>query len=146
MKKNHISPEDLEKLISTLDALPPKPKEALSTRETVSGAEIAIRSALQKGYSFADIAEHFSRFRLSVRPGTISGYLADLEPKPAAQKKAEKPKALKPTAPSKAPAPAPALHSDMPAEPSLNNEPLLSEEGSDDIDHLIARHDPAELR
>ncbi|HRK65970.1 MAG TPA: hypothetical protein PKY73_00345 [Hyphomonas sp.] len=144
MKKNHISPEDLEKLISTLDALPPKPKEALSTRETVASAETAIRGALEKGYSFTDIAEHFARFRLSVRPGTISGYLANLEPKPAAQKKAGKPKALKPTAPSKVAAPA--LHSDMPAEPSLNNEPLLSEEGSDDIDHLIARHDPAELR
>jgi hypothetical protein len=102
MKKNHISPEDLEKLISTLNALPPKPKEALSTRETVSGAEIAIRSALQKGYSFADIVELFAQFRLSVRPGTISGYLADLEPKPAAQKKAEKPKAPKSMAPSKA--------------------------------------------
>lgn len=144
MKKNHISPEDLEKLISTLDALPPKPKEALSTRETVASAETAIRGALEKGYSFTDIADHFARFRLSVRPGTISGYLAGLEPKPAAQKKTGKPKAPKPSAPSTADAPAP--HADTPTKLAPNSEPLLSEEDADYAAHLIEHHYPAELR
>lgn len=62
MRQNSITAEDLEKLVSTLDALPPKRKDAFPTREAVAAAEAAIRRAMEKGYSVADISGHFARF------------------------------------------------------------------------------------
>jgi hypothetical protein len=75
-----IDKETLGRMRAMLAALPPKPKSRFSSREAVAEMADDIRRARDTlGYSLEDIALMLGEHGHDIKPGTLRGYLRDLE-------------------------------------------------------------------
>ncbi|MEI4474022.1 hypothetical protein [Frigidibacter sp. MR17.24] len=74
-----VSSETVTSIRKMLTALPPKPKTALTARETVHTLADDIRTALGRGYSHADIAERLATSGMKITAGTLASYLRELK-------------------------------------------------------------------
>lgn len=70
-----ISNSTLEKATLALQALPEKPKENLSLRETIFELQGIIRAALDKGYTYEDIAALLNNQGVSIAPSSLRYYI-----------------------------------------------------------------------
>lgn len=70
-----ISNAVVEQAALALQALPEKPKENLSLRETVQELQGFIRNALAKGYSYEDVAALLNDLGVSIAPSSLRYYV-----------------------------------------------------------------------
>ena len=71
-----IAPPSIAQLTSTLDALPEKPKESYSLRETVSQLYEPISSALSRGYNYEEIAALLAKHGIEISVFSLKRYLS----------------------------------------------------------------------
>src|SRR5579883_2778767 len=70
-----VKQEAVNQTISLLIDLPAKPKDDLSLREAVQQMQIPLKSALVKGYSYADLAQILTDRGISISALTLKNYL-----------------------------------------------------------------------
>jgi hypothetical protein len=72
-----IKKSEIEKTVSELKKLPPKPKEIFGLRDAVYEMYSDIQSVLSKGYSFDEVAAFLSKGGIEIKGVTLKQYLAD---------------------------------------------------------------------
>lgn len=74
-KKPAITPQTAYLIGTKLQALPQKPKASLTAHDVVDLNRAAIRAALEKGYSFADVAQLMVDGNVQIGASTLAHYM-----------------------------------------------------------------------
>jgi hypothetical protein len=71
-----VTQSAIDKASDALEDLPEKPKDKLSLREAVETLREPIIAALEKGYSYEDIAAMLAKQGVTIAPSSLKHYLA----------------------------------------------------------------------
>ncbi len=69
-----VKPESVSAAIAFLDELPAKQKEDLSLREAIGQMQDTIKAALNRGYSYEDVAQMLSEQGIQISALTLKNY------------------------------------------------------------------------
>ncbi len=70
-----VSPTSISSIADSLTTLPEKAKEGYTLREAIAALAEPIRTALERGYSHADIAVILHDHGIPISPGSLKSYL-----------------------------------------------------------------------
>ena len=76
-RSSSISKDSIEQASSALQQLPEKPRENLSLREAIAALQDTITTALDRGYSYDEVAALLSDQGVRISPTSLKSYLAD---------------------------------------------------------------------
>ncbi|MEP0914761.1 hypothetical protein NDI45_28065 [Leptolyngbya sp. GB1-A1] len=74
-----VSPTSISSIADSLTTLPEKTKEGYTLREAVAALADPIRTALERGYSHADIAVILHAHGIPISPASLKAYLPQKE-------------------------------------------------------------------
>lgn len=72
-----INKSAIDKNISELKKLPPKPKDVFGLRDAINEMYSDIQSVISKGYSYDEVAALLSKGGIEIKGVTLKQYLAD---------------------------------------------------------------------
>ncbi|MBF2003563.1 MAG: hypothetical protein IGS50_07485 [Synechococcales cyanobacterium C42_A2020_086] len=111
----------IEQAAQALQSLPDKPKENLSLREAVELMQDSITAALDKGYTYEDVADMLGDQGMKIAPSSLRYYLArskrQTQPKAKAGRRTRKTTSPAESATALAPATLPDVQSEGDEEP-----------------------------
>ncbi len=76
-RSSSISKDSIDQATSALQKLPEKPRENLSLREAIAALKDNITTALDRGYSYEELAVMLSAQGVRISPTSLKSYLAD---------------------------------------------------------------------
>lgn len=78
-RSSSISKDSIHQATSALQQLPEKPKENLSLREAIAALKDNITTALDRGYSYEEVASMLCDQGVRISPTSLKSYLADTQ-------------------------------------------------------------------